>query len=85
MEAASFGQTEVISKLLTIPDLELDAVNIRGQTAAEVALNRSHPTIADRINEEIQVKLSFSNFKFKVSRKFETVCGATKVGETLLD
>ena len=55
MEAASFGQTEVVSKLLTIPDLELDAVNIRGQTAAEVAQNRSHPAIADRINEEIQV------------------------------
>ena len=58
MEAASFGQTEVVSKLLTIPDLELDAVNIRGQTAAEVAMNRSHPAIADHINVEIQV----SNF-----------------------
>ena len=58
MEAASFGQTEVVSKLLTIPDLELDAVNIRGQTAAEVAMNRSHPVIADHINVEIQV----SNF-----------------------
>ena len=61
MEAASFGQTEVVSKLLTIPDLELDAVNIRGQTAAEVALNRSHPAIADRINEEIQVKVPVSH------------------------
>ena len=60
MEAASFGQTEVVSKLLTIPDLELDAVNIRGQTAAEVAMNRSHPAIADHINVEIQV----SNFPF---------------------
>ncbi len=61
MEAASFGQTEVVSKLLTIPDLELDAVNIRGQTAAEVALNGSHPAIADRINEEIQVKVPVSH------------------------
>ena len=63
MEAASFGQTEVVTKLLTIPDLELDAVNIRGQTAAEVAQNRSHPAIADRINEEIQVIFRF-NLRF---------------------
>ena len=40
MEAASFGQSEVVSLLLTVPGIELDAVNIRGQTAAEVAANR---------------------------------------------
>ena len=40
MEAASFGQSEVVSLLLTVPGIELDVVNIRGQTAAEVATNR---------------------------------------------
>ena len=49
MEAASFGQAEVVAALLALPDLELDAVNIRGQTAAEVAQNRSHPALADTI------------------------------------
>ena len=56
MEAASFGQSQVVSSLLTLPDLELDAVNIRGQTAAEVALNRSHPDIAAMINTAVQVR-----------------------------
>ena len=40
MEAASFGQSAVVSLLLTVPGIELDAVNIRGQTAMEVAANR---------------------------------------------
>ena len=40
MEATSFGQTEIVSILLAVPGIELDAVNIRGQTALEVALNR---------------------------------------------
>ena len=40
MEAASFGQTDIVKCLLEVSDLELDAVNIRGQTAAEVAVNR---------------------------------------------
>ena len=56
MEAASFGQAEVVSKLLSLPNIELDAINLRGQTAAEVALNRSHPDIADMINAAIQTR-----------------------------
>ena len=40
MEAASFGQSEIVSLLLNVPGIELDAVNIRGQTAAEIATSR---------------------------------------------
>ena len=54
MEAASFGHRDIVTSLLNVPDLELDAVNIRGQTAAEVAMNRSHPDIAEIINMAIR-------------------------------
>ena len=56
MEAASFGQAEVVAALLALPDLELDAVNIRGQTAAEVAQNRSHPALADTITAAVAAR-----------------------------
>ena len=54
MEAASFGQSSVVSALLSVPGLELEAVNIRGQTAAEVAQNRSHPDIAAMIQRAVE-------------------------------
>ena len=54
MEAASFGQTSVVTALLSVPGLELEAVNIRGQTAAEVAGNRSHPDIATTIQRAVE-------------------------------
>ena len=54
MEAASFGQSSVVSALLAVPGLELEAVNIRGQTAAEVAGNRSHPAIATTIQRAVE-------------------------------
>ena len=54
MEAASFGQTSVVTALLSVPGLELEAVNIRGQTAAEVAGNRSHPDIANTIQRAVE-------------------------------
>ena len=54
MEAASFGQTSVVTALLSVPGLELEAVNIRGQTAAEVAGNRSHPAIAAMIQRAVE-------------------------------
>ena len=53
MEAASFGQTDIVKCLLEVSDLELDAVNIRGQTAAEVAVNRSKINKRLRINTTI--------------------------------
>jgi len=56
MEAASFGQLGVVSLLLAVPGIELDAVNIRGQTAAEVAANRSHPSIAEVIKDAVQAR-----------------------------
>ena len=54
MEAASFGQSSVVTTLLSVPGLELEAVNIRGQTAAEVAANRSHPDIAATIQRAVE-------------------------------
>ena len=56
MEAASFGQDSVVAALLSVPGLELDAVNLRGQTAAEVASNRSHPEIAETIRRAIEAR-----------------------------
>ena len=40
MEAASFGQSEVVLLLLTVRGIELDAVHIREQTKAELATKR---------------------------------------------
>ena len=56
MEAASFGQEDVVTSLLAVPGLELDAVNLRGQTAAEVASNRSHPGIAETIRRAMEAR-----------------------------
>ena len=56
MEAASFGQETVVTALLSVPGLELDAINLRGQTAAEVASNRSHPEIAETIRQAMEAR-----------------------------
>lgn len=52
MEAASFGQGAIIELLLYVPGIELDAVNLRGQTAEDVANNRGHSDISQAIKEE---------------------------------
>lgn len=51
MEASNFGHTAVVELLLAAADnpVDLDAVNIRGQRAEEVAASRGHGAIADMI------------------------------------
>jgi len=54
MEAASFGQAEVVSVLLERPGLELEAVNVRGQTAMEVAQARGHLQVSELIKSSLE-------------------------------
>ena len=51
MQASNFGHTAVVELLLAAADnpVDLDAVNIRGQRAEEVAVSRGHDAIADMI------------------------------------
>ena len=56
MEAASFGQAGCVSLLVAEPTCELDAVNIRGQTAAEVAAGRGHSKIAETLRAAAEEK-----------------------------
>ena len=51
LQASNFGHTAVVELLLAATDnpVDLDAVNIRGQRAEEVAASRGHDAIADII------------------------------------
>ena len=51
MQASNFGHTAVVELLLTAADnpVDLDAVNIRGQRAEDVAASRGHEAIAAMI------------------------------------
>ena len=51
LQASNFGHTAVVELLLGASDnpVDLDAVNIRGQRAEEVAASRGHEAIADMI------------------------------------
>ena len=42
MEACNFGHTAIVELLLATPNIDLDAVNLRGQRAEDVALSRGH-------------------------------------------
>ncbi|XP_023338524.1 uncharacterized protein LOC111709147 [Eurytemora carolleeae] len=56
MEAASFGQEKIVDRLLQVPGIELDAINIRGQTAQEIAINRNHPIVGEKIEHAIKIR-----------------------------
>ena len=51
LQASNFGHTAVVELLLTATDnpVDLDAVNIRGQRAEDVAASRGHEAIAAMI------------------------------------
>ena len=54
MEAASFGQAAVVAALLERPGLDLEGVNVRGQTAVEVAVARGHLQVAHLIRAALE-------------------------------
>ena len=56
MEAASFGQSDITDLLLGVPGIELDAVNLRGQTAEDVASNRGHTEISAKIRKAVTAR-----------------------------
>ena len=56
MEAASFGQVAVVAALLERPGLDLEGVNVRGQTAVEVAVARGHLQVADQIRAAVETR-----------------------------
>lgn len=56
MEACNFGHRSIVDLLLTVPSLDLEARNLRGQRADEVALSRGHDQIADIIQAKRQYR-----------------------------
>merc|ERR1711963_512238 len=46
MEACNFGHKAIVEILLSVPSLDLEAMNIRGQRADEVATSRGHDQLA---------------------------------------
>ena len=50
MEACNFGHEAVVEILVTQPDLDFEAVNLRGQTAQDVATSRGHEALAQIID-----------------------------------
>ena len=49
MEACNFGHRAVVELLLSVPSIDLEAMNIRGQRADEVAMSRGHEVLAQLI------------------------------------
>ena len=45
MEACHFGQETIVKELLKVPIVDLEAVNLRGQKADEVAAGRGYEVI----------------------------------------
>ena len=65
MQASNFGHTAVVELLLTAADnpVDLDAVNIRGQRAEDVAASRGHEAIAAMIARQANTPIySFQAF-----------------------
>lgn len=50
MEACNFGHEAVVEVLVKQPDLDFEAVNLRGQTAQDVATSRGHEGLAQIID-----------------------------------
>ena len=52
MEACNFGHRPIVDLLLrSAPTLDLDAVNLRGQTASEVAASRGYDDLAAAVDK----------------------------------
>ena len=55
MEACNFGHKHIVDLLLAVaPTIDMDAVNIRGQMAEDVATSRGHEAIAQTIRNARQ-------------------------------
>ena len=52
MEACNFGHKAIVEILLSVPSLDLEAMNIRGQRADEVATSRGHDQLAVMIQNK---------------------------------
>ena len=56
MEACNFGHRPIVELLLTVAHVDLDAVNLRGQRAEDVAVSRGHEKLAQLIREARQTR-----------------------------
>nr|ACO12369.1 E3 ubiquitin-protein ligase SINAT3 [Lepeophtheirus salmonis] len=56
MEACNFGHRDIVEYLVSISNIDLEAINLRGQRAEDVALSRGHEEIADYIKNARLVK-----------------------------
>ena len=54
MEACNFGHKLVVELLIRVPNIDFEAVNLRGQRAEEVASSRGHESLAQLIRKERQ-------------------------------
>ena len=52
MEACNFGHRSIIELLLSVPNIDLEALNIRGQRAEDVAMSRGHDALAYLIQNQ---------------------------------
>jgi hypothetical protein len=50
MEACNFGHKAIVELLLAMPSIDLEATNLRGQKAEEVATSRGHDNLAQLIH-----------------------------------
>ena len=49
MEACNFGHRPIVELLLSVPNIDLEAMNIRGQHAEDVAMSRGHDNLVQLI------------------------------------
>ena len=52
MEACNFGHKPIVEYLLTLPNIDLEAMNIRGQKAEDVANSRGHEQLVLMIQSQ---------------------------------
>ena len=64
MEACNFGHKAIVELLLNVPSLDLEAMNIRGQRADEVATSRGHDQLALMIQNKRTSRYCFTYFTF---------------------
>ena len=52
MEACNFGHRPIVDLLLSVPNIDLEAMNIRGQHAEDVAMSRGHDSLVQLIQSQ---------------------------------
>ena len=52
MEACNFGHRPIVELLLGVPNIDLEAMNIRGQHAEDVAMSRGHDNLVQLIQSQ---------------------------------